>query len=78
MLAQDSKHTGRFFGEVRGPMMQRLIVEKIFQKVRINDYQAVCFERKSDGSPGNILKTVNLTNKQIISLLFFIQLVFSL
>lgn len=59
VLAQDSRHTGRFFGEVRGRMMQRLIAEKIYQKVRITDYQAVCFERKNDGSPGNILRTVS-------------------
>lgn len=37
--------------------MARLISEKVYQPVRINDYQAVCFQEKNDGSPGNILQT---------------------
>lgn len=59
VLSQDLQHTGQFFGEVRGRLMKRLIAEKIYQEVRINDYQAVCFEEKNDGSPASILQTVS-------------------
>lgn len=53
------EYTGKFFGEVRGHYMDRLVTENIFQEVEITDYQAVCFERKNDGSPANGLRTVN-------------------
>lgn len=52
--------TGKFFGEVRGYLMRRLIAEKVYQAVKINDYQAVCFQGKNDGSPASILETVRI------------------
>lgn len=57
IISQKLGDTGRFFGEVRGTMMDRLILEKVYQPVRINDYQSVCFQEKSDGSPASILQT---------------------
>lgn len=58
--------TGKFFGEVRGWLMQRLISEHVYQEVRITDYQAVCFENKNDGSPASILQTVIYCDIHII------------
>lgn len=58
VVSQDPEHTGQFFGEVRGRIMERLINENVYQPVTIIDYQAVCFEEKKRPSPGNILQTV--------------------
>lgn len=57
VVSQEPLHTGQFFGEVRGRIMERLVVEQIYQEVTITDYQAVCFERKKRNSPGNMLQT---------------------
>lgn len=52
------EETGKFFGEIRGSFMQRLVGERVYEEVKITDYQGVCFEPKKEKSPGNILQTV--------------------
>lgn len=56
--------TGKFFGEVRGSLMQRLIHEHVYEEVRITDYQGICFEGKKgkNKSLANILQTVRNIN----------------
>lgn len=71
IVSVNLEHTGKFFGEVRGHVMDRLVNEKVYQAVDITDYQAVCFERKSDGSPANILRTVTFYITRIKNLLSF-------
>ncbi|XP_012275894.1 voltage-dependent calcium channel subunit alpha-2/delta-3 isoform X2 [Orussus abietinus] len=44
IAAEDEGDAGRFFGEVRGPIMTSLVESGIFDKIRIFDYQAVCFK----------------------------------
>lgn len=50
---------GKFFGEVNGRLMQHLIFENIYEEINITDYQAVCEDPSNEGSPANILQTVN-------------------
>lgn len=59
IVAQVEDYAGKFFGEVRGHMMKRLVEEEVFQKVSITDYQAVCFEEKKKQSPANRLQSVS-------------------
>lgn len=57
VVSQELAHTGQFFGEVRGRIMERLVAEQIYQPINITDYQAVCFDDKNRNSPGNVLRT---------------------
>lgn len=59
IVSQNIEHTGRFFGEVRGGIMRRLIAENIYEEVNVTDYQAVCEKNKNENSPANYLRTVN-------------------
>lgn len=55
----DLAYTGKFFGEIRSILMQRLIDEKVYRTITIYDYQAVCFIGKDTGNPATKLFTVN-------------------
>lgn len=37
------EHTGKFFGTVERRLMNILVEEKVFQKTKVYDYQAVCY-----------------------------------
>lgn len=50
--------TGKFFGEIRGSLMQRLVSERVYEEVKITDYQGICLDPKKDKSPASILQTV--------------------
>lgn len=59
LISPKLESTGRFFGEVRGDIMQRLIDEGIYKRVVIYDYQAVCFyERGNNNNKGVSLKSI--------------------
>ncbi|KRF79596.1 voltage-dependent calcium channel subunit alpha-2/delta-3 isoform X3 [Drosophila virilis] len=47
--------TGRFFGEVNGAIMMRLVEERVYKRVIVYDYQAVCFESKTEVNASNTL-----------------------
>nr|XP_036670111.1 voltage-dependent calcium channel subunit alpha-2/delta-3 isoform X3 [Drosophila suzukii] len=47
--------TGRFFGEVNGAIMKRLLEENVYKQVTVYDYQAVCFESKNDNNASSML-----------------------
>lgn len=59
IAAENEADAGKFLGEVRGPIMNSLVKEGIFEKIRIFDYQAVCFKKiKTDNNAGDTLLTV--------------------
>lgn len=58
VVAEDETDAGKFFGEVRGPIMSRLVSEGVFERIRIFDYQAVCSKEALLKNAGNILFTV--------------------
>ncbi|CRK93231.1 CLUMA_CG006775, isoform A [Clunio marinus] len=39
----DAEHTGKFFGSVEKKLMQILIEDRVYEAVRVYDYQAVCY-----------------------------------
>ncbi|XP_029036420.2 voltage-dependent calcium channel subunit alpha-2/delta-3 isoform X2 [Osmia bicornis bicornis] len=57
VAAEDESDAGKFFGELRGPVMSSLVKEGVFEKIRIFDYQAVCFKSTQTSNDGNILLT---------------------
>lgn len=58
IAAEKETDAGKFFGEVRGPIMMSLVTEGVFEKIRIYDYQAVCFKNTDTNNAANILLTV--------------------
>jgi voltage-dependent calcium channel alpha-2/delta-3 len=59
VVAEDETDVGKFFGEVRGPIMSSLVKEGVFERIRIFDYQAVCSKKALVKNAGNILFTVS-------------------
>ncbi|XP_031633434.1 voltage-dependent calcium channel subunit alpha-2/delta-3 isoform X3 [Contarinia nasturtii] len=57
VITNDPVHTGKFFGDVDGRLMQNLVAENIYEGVNITDYQGVCTQDVPEGSPANILQT---------------------
>lgn len=55
IAAEDETDVGKFFGEVRGPIMSSLVRDGVFERIRIFDYQAVCFKSSQTNNAGNIL-----------------------
>lgn len=64
-----STNTGKFFGEINGRLMQRLVSENIYEEINITDYQGVCFMNLNDGNLANILQTVGITHLHSIEFL---------
>ena len=42
LISDDNVHTGKFFGEVDGTILDSLIQHQIYRKIEIYDYQAIC------------------------------------
>lgn len=60
IASKELEHTGKFFGEIRGSIMKSLVLDGIYDKIEIFDYQAMCFDRiDPEKSIGNIFKTVS-------------------
>ncbi|XP_067644744.1 voltage-dependent calcium channel subunit alpha-2/delta-3 isoform X7 [Eurosta solidaginis] len=55
VISPSRKETGKFFGEIHGGVMLRLVEEKVFKRVIVYDYQAVCFESDGDYNSSNSL-----------------------
>ncbi|XP_023033749.1 voltage-dependent calcium channel subunit alpha-2/delta-3 isoform X8 [Drosophila willistoni] len=55
IISSRQHETGRFFGEVNGAIMKRLVEEKVYKRVIVYDYQAVCFDSKNDNNASNTL-----------------------
>lgn len=61
VVAPDPTESGKFFGNVREWLMKRFVEENIYEKVTINNYQAVCEKaEKTDGNSGSILQGVSV------------------
>lgn len=58
IISPKSSDTGKFFGEVRGDIMTRLVQEGVYKDVTIYDYQAICFEPKFNDNSSNRLRSV--------------------
>lgn len=47
ILSERSEHTGQFFGQADGTIMDSLVQDGIYKKVSVMDYQGACVDSKS-------------------------------
>lgn len=57
MITEKYEDTGKFFGEVDGMVMEMLVNSDVYKRVRVVDYQAVCYQPVSKSNFASILRT---------------------
>ncbi|KAK2724952.1 hypothetical protein QYM36_001414 [Artemia franciscana] len=57
IISEKRENSGKFFGEVDGTIMDSLVHYEIYQKIRIYDYQSVCFDKTEKKSSASLLLT---------------------
>jgi len=62
IAAKNEADAGKFFGEIRGPIMNSLVRDGVYERIRIFDYQAVCFKTTQLNNAANNLITVRISN----------------
>jgi hypothetical protein len=45
LVSERSEHTGKFFGQIDGTIMDSLVQDRIFRRVGFMDYQGICSDR---------------------------------
>ncbi|XP_011332586.1 voltage-dependent calcium channel subunit alpha-2/delta-3 isoform X3 [Ooceraea biroi] len=50
MISERHEHTGKFFGEIDGTIMDSLVQDRIYRKVSVIDYQGTCSPQESHQS----------------------------
>lgn len=58
LVAGKAEYTGRFFGELHGDILESLVTDNIYKRVRVVDYQGMCFHLFSKSGFGMILQNV--------------------
>ncbi|XP_057336996.1 voltage-dependent calcium channel subunit alpha-2/delta-3 isoform X1 [Microplitis mediator] len=64
IISENNEHTGKFFGEIDGTIMDSLVQDRIYRKVTVVDYQGRCPPQESHLSSaprtvsGSIIKTI--------------------
>lgn len=63
--------TGKFFGTIKGPIMNMMVADNVYKKIKIFDYQGVCFkgEDEDDSNSSSFLYTVSV---QLIIIIFLL------
>jgi len=44
VISEDKLNTGKFFGEIGGTVLNSLVKNNVFKRIKIFDYQAICLE----------------------------------
>lgn len=70
LVSENSEHTGRFFGQIDGTIMDSLVQDRIYRRVGLMDYQGLCSDRDNTIASSNRLEPMRHMNwllKYIIS-----------
>lgn len=59
IVSESLKDTGKFFGEVQGDIMEIMVQEDLYKRIRLFDYQAVCFREDGIKNKAPFLLTVS-------------------
>lgn len=57
IISEEMEHTGKFFGQIDGTIMDSLVQDRIYKRVTVNDYQGVCSDADNPyTAAGGIMK----------------------
>lgn len=45
LLSEKTEHTGKFFGQIDGTIMDSLVQDRIYRRVPVMDYQGICSDK---------------------------------
>lgn len=68
LLSERTEHTGKFFGQIDGTIMDSLVQDRIFRRVGLMDYQGICSDRDNPYNAAG--ERVNPIHLQPITWLF--------
>ncbi|KAI1306008.1 Voltage-dependent calcium channel subunit alpha-2/delta-3 [Halotydeus destructor] len=67
VVAEDDRFTGKFFGEYDDQLFDVLVKRKIYKKVHMYDYQAICIDTfQISGPAGFLLTPLDILRKAIL------------
>lgn len=72
LLSERSEHTGKFFGQIDGTIMDSLVQDRIYRRVGLMDYQGICSDRD------NPYSAAGLRNIPVKPMAWLLQYIFSL
>lgn len=54
IISENTEHTGRFFGQIDGTIMDSLVQDRIYRRIALMDYQGSCSDQNSpySAAPG--------------------------
>lgn len=58
VVSKHHEQTGRFFGDVDGTVLRAMLQHRVYKKITMFDYQAVCLDVISTGSAAWTVMTV--------------------
>ncbi|KAK9297490.1 hypothetical protein QLX08_008887 [Tetragonisca angustula] len=63
IISERHEHTGKFFGEIDGTIMDSLVQDRIYRKVTATDYQGTCSpeESRESAAPRSFSQSVSTT-----------------
>ncbi|KAK0164848.1 hypothetical protein PV328_003419 [Microctonus aethiopoides] len=72
IISERHEHTGKFFGEIDGTIMDSLVQDRIYRKVTVVDYQGVCPPEESylSSAPRTISKSIVTTVGSMLGFLW--------
>lgn len=72
LLSENNEHTGKFFGQIDGTIMDSLVQDRIYRRISLTDYQGVCSDRDNPytaaGEKLKITKPLNWLFTYMVSL----------
>ncbi|XP_037933678.1 voltage-dependent calcium channel subunit alpha-2/delta-3 isoform X2 [Teleopsis dalmanni] len=71
IISPHRQETGKFFGEINGYIMHRLVEERVYKRVTVYDYQAICFQSNGDNNSSNYLFSPLLHVLRIVKWLLY-------
>lgn len=45
LLSEKTEHTGKFFGQIDGTIMDSLVQDRIYRRIQLMDYQGICSDK---------------------------------
>ncbi|XP_031772090.1 voltage-dependent calcium channel subunit alpha-2/delta-3 [Apis florea] len=76
IISERHEHTGKFFGEIDGTIMDSLVQDRIYRKVTVTDYQGICSPQESHQSSASriftesVAKTIAILGNFLWSMAF--------